>query len=529
MLSKMGRDASRRERRRRSTRHVVVIGAGIGGLTAAALLLQEGYDVTVLEAHVYPGGSAGTFYHQGYRFDAGATLAGGFAAGGPHQRLGEMLSLSWPVHPVDPAWVVHLPGGLTVRQWADREAWKDERQHIFPGTEPFWQRQEMLAQIAWDLAQRPLPWPPASPRDLSTLARAVEPQMLRALPYLNRRVEDLIKLRHPAFKTFLDAQLLIAAQTTAQHTNALYGSAALDLPRRGVNHVRGGIGALAQTLAEWIRAHGGRILYRQQVKEIAVRRGMAVAAHTNKGLTVEGDWFIANVTPWSLLDLLGAAAPDSLRQELSGRAPTWGAFTLYLGLDARTLPPGAADHHQVIVDAKQPLGEGNSVFISLSDPEDGTRAPAGKRAATLSTHTRVEPWWRLRQGVDKDAYEKQRAAYTSRLLNAAEVAVPGIKEASELILPGTPVTFAFYTRRAQGMVGGFPQHSLFRARGPQTGIWNLRLVGDSVFPGQSTAGVTVGAMRVAGDVMAAMGRRSWPVPPMPSFPPATHGDQVPQQ
>ncbi len=53
---------------------IVVIGAGIGGLTTAAILARAGLDVTVLEAHIYPGGCAGTFYHQGYRFDAGATL-----------------------------------------------------------------------------------------------------------------------------------------------------------------------------------------------------------------------------------------------------------------------------------------------------------------------------------------------------------------------------------------------------------------------------------------------------------------------
>src|SRR4051794_12907025 len=61
-----------------SSQRIIVIGAGIGGLTAAALLAHDGFDVTVLEAHVYPGGCAGTFFHKGYRFDAGATLAGGF-------------------------------------------------------------------------------------------------------------------------------------------------------------------------------------------------------------------------------------------------------------------------------------------------------------------------------------------------------------------------------------------------------------------------------------------------------------------
>ena len=65
----------------------VVVGAGVGGLTTAALLTQAGLDVTVLEAHTYPGGCAGTYYHQGYRFDAGATLAGGFSPGGPMARL----------------------------------------------------------------------------------------------------------------------------------------------------------------------------------------------------------------------------------------------------------------------------------------------------------------------------------------------------------------------------------------------------------------------------------------------------------
>jgi phytoene dehydrogenase-like protein len=60
---------------------IVVIGAGIGGLTAAALLADEGYTVTVLEAGTYPGGSAGTFFHQGFRYEAGATLAGGFQPG----------------------------------------------------------------------------------------------------------------------------------------------------------------------------------------------------------------------------------------------------------------------------------------------------------------------------------------------------------------------------------------------------------------------------------------------------------------
>jgi phytoene dehydrogenase-like protein len=123
------------------------------------------------------------------------------------------------------------------------------------------------------------------------------------------------------------------------------------------------------------------------------------------------------------------------------------------------------------------------------------------RPVTMSTHTAVEPWWALRQGGDEAAYLERREAYAGRLLDAAERAIPGLRAAATLVLPGTPVTFQYYTGRPLGMVGGFAQTSLFNVRGPGTGIDNLWLVGDSIFPGQSTAGVTLGAMRVAGEVL----------------------------
>lgn len=480
----------------RDRTQVVVIGAGVGGLSAAALLLKAGYPVTVLEAHIYPGGSAGTFYHQGYRFDAGATLAGGFAPGGPHARLADLLGLTWPVQPVDPAWVVHL-GDRKVTQWSNRALWQAEFRSHFPEGATFLEKQEHLANLAWDVSSRPFPWPPSSLSDLPRLLAAMRPATLLAAPYALQTVSSLLPAdASPLLRTFVDAQLLISAQTGSGQANALYGSAAFDLPRRGVNHVHGGIGSLAVTLVDWIGANGGQVIYRQQVEEIIVRSGRAVAVRTRKGLELPCDVLLGNLTPWGLASLLNGSTPTRLKRELAERPPTWGAFTLYLGLESAGLGQPASDHFQVIADPGRPLGEGNSVFISLSPLDDPRRAPVGMRTATLSTHTVIKDW-----ELPEDAFQARRAVMTEKLLATAEMALPGLRNATRLQLDGTPRAFAFFTRRPDGMVGGFPQTSLLKARGPWSGLPNLWLVGDSIFPGQSTAGVTLGALRVASEVM----------------------------
>lgn len=478
----------------------VVIGAGIGGLTTAALLTRAGWSVTVLEAHVYAGGCAGTFFHRGYRFDAGATLVGGFDPGGPHACVARLLGLTWPVAPVDPAWVVHLPD-RDVTQWAPRDAWTHERERAFPAAGRFWRAQERWADLSWDLTAHGLPWPPQSLDDIVSLAQAIRPGLIAAAPQALRTVRDLAGAAwsDPALRTFLDAQLIISAQTTAAHANALYGSAALDLPRRGIYRVHQGVGGLAETLVAWLHRNGATVRFRERVESIVVSNGRAVAVKTARGLEARADVIVGNLTPWALARLLGDATPAALTRRIQGRAPTWGAFTMYAGVDEVVFSDKAC-HHQIVMDPNQPMGDGNSVFMSASPSRDSGRAPHGQRAVTLSTHTAVEPWVALKH-TDLAAYEWRKAEYAQRLFRAAERALPGFGAGLRFHLTATPTSFERFTRRPAGMVGGFAQTSLWSAWGPRTPVRGLWMVGDSIFPGQSTAGVTLGAMRVVGALL----------------------------
>jgi C-3',4' desaturase CrtD len=481
----------------------------MGGLVSAAALARAGLEVTVLEAHIYAGGCAGTFYHQGYRFDAGATLAGGFSPGGPMDQVAQSAGIeAWRSIPAREAMRVHLPDGTAIRVAGDAARWQERREAFGSAAISFWQWQESTADALWDLALHRPPWPPQSLAEGLDLARKgigwlkegslAKGELPRLMRDAIRPLAAHLAADNPRLRLFADGQLLISAQTTSSSANALFGAAAMDLARKGIVHLEGGIGTIAQQLVQAIRSSGGKVLMKQEAARIVMENGLPCSVETRQGASLPADLVIANLTPWNLANLLGDQAPTPLRRITSKPPAGWGAFAVYLGVDASVIPANLPLHHQVI--NAQPLGEGNSIFLSISPAWDASRAPQNRRAITISTHTDYLDWWRLYQS-DRPAYERRKEIYTLRLIRTAESVLPGLRQAAELILPGTPLAFQRFTRRAFGWVGGFPQTSLLRARGPQIagGLW---MVGDSIFPGQSIAATALGGLRVAQSIIA---------------------------
>ncbi|RIH90923.1 C-3',4' desaturase CrtD [Calidithermus terrae] len=321
---------------------------------------------------------------------------------------------------------------------------------------------------------------------------------MRHLPDLPALLLDLLRPaaahapRDPAFRRFLDAQLLIASQADARGTYALFGAAALDLPHRGPAMARGGMGAVAQTLAQAVERHGGRVLYRHRAERLLARGGRVWAVEVALGgrrrgqrERLEADLFVANLTPADLGRLLGRP----------GRPPAdgWGAFVLHAALPEAAVPPGPP--------YRQWAGEGDWVFVSLSEPGDALRGPPGMRVLSASVHTRLEAW----RGLSAEEYAARKRAWQERVARQVERLIPGFQDAAALLLAGSPHTYARYTSRQDGWVGGYPQSHPLRTPAPRTPFANLWRVGETVFPGQSVPAVAMGGVRVAEAVLRRLG------------------------
>jgi len=483
---------------------ILIIGAGVGGLACAAILSKAGMDLTVLEAQTYPGGCASTFFHKGYRFDAGATLAAGFYEGGPMDLLAQAVGIkAWPIHYDKPAMVVHLPDGQQIACHNQDNRWEEYQAAFGEKSLDFFQWQEKTAGLLWRFALRTPSWPIKSVRDILSIIGALDTKLLANSPKFMldvfRPIGSKLKNIPENMRLFIDGQLLISAQTTSEYANALYSASALDLPRRGVAHLANGIGGLATILVDTIRTNGGKVNFRQEV--IKIRAGEhQFLIETKKKETYQADIIIANLTPWNIADLMQEKLPDILQKLRKFPVENWGAFTLYLGVNEDCIPKDFPLHHQII--RRKPLAEGNSLFVSISPEWDLNRAPRGKRAITISTHTRLKQWWDLFEN-DLPAYEHKRNNMVEIIIEGLGTIFPNIRAASDLILPGTPITFQRYTGRKFGWVGGFPQISLFQTFHPRIAD-NFWMVGDSIFPGQSTAAVALGAMRVSREIMREM-------------------------
>jgi phytoene dehydrogenase-like protein len=481
----------------------VVVGAGFGGLATALELTQRGARVALCETLNYPGGCASTFHRHGYAFEAGATLFSGLAEEQLFGRWVRQLGLDVTVDWLDPLVELRTPG-MRLAVYRERQRLM-EQLRAFPGApadalHDFFTLQQQVAQALWPLLDDPTLLPPLDVRALLRHASRAS-RYLPLLRWMGRPLGAVLErfglLGFTPLRTYLDALCQITVQCGSTEAEAPFALGAMDYYWRGTGHVRGGIGRLASALAGAVTTGGGEVLYANRVKGLeAVPGGWKVSARRGELLTRH---VVTNLLPQGLTRLLGLPPerqPAYLR-ELGGRvAEGWGAVMLYLVVRA---PEGAsphAHHLELVQDEQAPFVEGNHLFASFSGEADTGRAPPGHRTLTVSTHVP------LRSLAGKSGEEQARMVSTiqERMRRGLKRLAPEWMESVHHELTASPRTFERFTQREGGAVGGVPRRAglhHYRTLGPREVLDGLWLVGDSVFPGQSTLATALGGVRTA--------------------------------
>ena len=485
---------------------VIVIGAGIGGLTAGALLAHQGKAVKIFEQSSVAGGCASTFKRRGFTFDVGATQVAGFEPGGIHWRIFRELGMKLPPScPCDPACAVFLPGETEpINIWRDPIRWQAERERQFPGSEPFWQLLQKLFRVSWQFQARDPVLPPRNWWDFWQLLSALRPDTLITVPFTLMTVGDALKLfglqNNHRLKTFLDLQLKLYSQVGADKTALLYAATALAVSQepQGLSHLQGSMQVLSDRLTQALEQQRGKLYLRHVVEKIHRCSNQITSItikdkKTGKTWQESADYIVANVTAQNLVSLMDSPSSrfPSYKQRIEKFPEPSGAFVIYLGVEDGAIPPNCPPHLQFFYDYKAPIAENYSLFVSVSQPGDG-RAPAGKRTIIASSFTDTAIW----QGTEAD-YQQRKQQYTktaiARLGEYFDLSPENICHQEA----GTPRTFERFTGRMKGYVGGLGQRiSTFGpfGLGTRTPFNNLWLVGDSTHPGEGTAGVSYSAL-----------------------------------
>ena len=433
---------------------VVVIGAGLAGLSAACYLTGRGYDVTVIEREDGPGGRAGVLHRDGFSFDTGPTVltmpdlitdAIRAATRDPNAELASLL----PLRRLDPAYRACFADGSTIKVRSGREAMREEIAQTCGSVdaaafESFvdWLRRLYVIEMP-NFIDRNF----NSPLDLLSSPRALA-QLLQLGAFGRLGAAVRRRFSDPRLHRLFSFQAMYAG-LAPESALALYAVITYMDSIEGVWFPEGGIHAVPMIMAQVAEKAGVTFRYGDAAEEV-LRSAQGRVAGVR---TASGDRIVADAVVCTL-DL-----PTAYRQLLSDlrppRAAGHGRYSpsaVVWHVGVRGLPPPSAAHHNIhfgtewssAFDALLKRGElmpDPSRLVTIPSLDDSDLAPDG-----CSTLYVLEPVPNL-NGVINWSSEAGRLRDRLRVF-LAEQGYPTDMITEDLI---TPLEW-----QAQGMAAGTP-------------------------------------------------------------------------
>ncbi len=492
----------------------VVIGTGIGGMAAAAMLSRIGRRVLVLEQHNIPGGFTQTFKRPGYRWDVGVHLVGEMTERSYPGRLLKALTdgrLEWEsVGEIYDEF--NFPEGFTIQFPNSRDAFRDTLVDFFPAERRAIDSYLDLVRVAARSSAKLLQTR-AMPRFLSAASKkkveaAAAPHVAATTDEVLRSLTDDAQLR-----SVLSAQWGYYGVTPKRSSFAMHALMVQHF-LYGAYYPVGTAASIAPAMLHTVAEAGGWTAVRRSVEHIIVRNGRVAGVRLDDGTEIASKRVISAAGALPTSDMLDRGLPGAGGGD---REPGPAHLSLYLGFKGDAAANGAQRYCQwyyeswdmevsrwdVSPDADP--GRAAVLFCSFPSMKDPRHDPGedGRHTGEIITFV---PWEAFGRWADTKwhrrgaAYEAFKQRLTDQMLAQYCEHYPrliGMIDHAEL---STPLSTHHFARSPRGSIYGLettPQRLRDTSLGPRTAIKGLYLGGVDA----STPGVTGG---LVGGVLAAM-------------------------
>ena len=465
----------------------VVIGAGNGGLTAAATMARKGLNVLLLERHNIPGGAATSFCRGRFEFEVALHQLSGL---GTPQKPGllrmqlDKLGVTDDLEFVELSDLYHvaLPDGFRVTLKTDRDETIAVLQEKFPHEKEAIQNFfDLMAAYANDMIGAFIFRDPEPSRDKY-------PNLYK---YAFRSSKEMLDeyFSDPLLKAILSVYW---GYLGVPPTRLAFGYLAMiffQYMEFKPYHVKGGSQALSNAILNKFLSYGGTARFNCGAKKIIARDGQVKGVVTDNDEKYSTEFVVSNASQISTYTRL--LAPEHVSRdsmlEMKGRNLSSSAFTMFIGFDCEPEQLGIAestnflmassDISDTILDRMQRLDiQDELMVLSCYDIADPDFSPPGTCQANVVTLKYGEPWLRIPPRQYHDV--KYRCAES--MLKRIEQIYPAARNHIEEIEVGTPLTHMRYLGHPGGAIYGYEQltkDSLFFQPGRYSSIKGLFFAG----------------------------------------------------
>ena len=450
---------------------VIIIGAGMGGLSAAAHLAVKGQKVLVLEKHNVVGGSTSKFRRGEFVFDTALHEMAGGGPGKNDRGLYQLLKATGVDKKVQlyevphfyrsvfPSVDITLPPNWAGFKGELKKKWPEESQGI-----------DKFHKLCADLYQDTMEL-----RDLfrygavqGTLTRMMVPlRQSTFYKWKDRTVKDLMDecFKSEELKAVVSQLWVYYGAPVETESALIFMSATESYLSDGAWHVKGTSQALADGYAARIRELGGTVLTNTLVSKILVENGTATGVKTATGKKFTARYIVSNTDPYQLAyKLLGKEnMTEAYIKKLESMKPANSLFGVYLGLNVDLKERGYKDteifYNTYLNSTKnyEAMMKGDyknsAVSITIySNLDDPVYAPKGKSVVKLDAYSEISVW-----PEDRAAYEKLKTQKVDELIALAARSIPEIADPKNILVKEgyTPRTIQRYTMNQGGVVYGF--------------------------------------------------------------------------